>query len=731
MRRLCLLLAAIAPARPLAPVRLRVPTARSAPAFKSLATTARPAHRRRVALAMMREIVPNDLDADGGADLDRPPGRAAALAGRAARFAFAPARLTFWAAMRAAASARAARETVGKEFEEMLRPSQRSYAYPSAFDDMDAPLSLSTLNEETGPIMLSARSTLRVSFLLLMVFAYVAWPGYVRGIGFFVGGARGFERLKAITGWVFAPAVATLFGTLTSFTISLLTQRQARIQQLVAEEAATLGLLARHLLDLFSDADEDMRYDRPTEDPDASAPTLRRALRPVWDHTACLVCQTRNEELVNLVANDPCQRVLSAIAEAQQPGNCLDPAAARARDAARALELAQPAGPEGKAGDKTASSAIVRTSSELMAAGDAGVEQPRAIVRGEGQIVQGVATIQALVDKLSSQRSLRLSEEALALPPAHFSVLAVLGSMLLLSFGLIAGSEGAAILAPKAGGGQLRGGARLLFSALVGCYALVAHACLDLNQPFAGRYQVRKSVPTAMLLQIRKAVFSALPERDRDVLVANDGISGRLAEFKVSKYPKAALLLNDDLEGFRRMERIEEKEVAAAKEAAESEEKTKAITTEEEDAAAATTAEVPEDEPRRSMLPRPEDVMASQEDDAADELAMDMDDVDDDAESAMLPDTDPAADDGFDDFDDGLAPRSRDASVDDAQPQDFQDADWARGSWAQDDLDLSDESVWNLPGPASADADAEDASTSSSTSTLYDGAGGFTRARKL
>ena len=65
-----------------------------------------------------------------------------------------------------------------------------------------------------------------------------------------------------------------------------------------------------------------------------------------------------------------------------------------------------------------------------------------------------------------------------------------------------------------------------------------------------------------------------------------------------------------------------------------------------------------------------------------------------------------SATDGFDDFDDGLAPRSRDASVDDAHPQDFQDADWARGSWAQDDLDLSDESVWNLPGPASADADA-------------------------
>ena len=320
MRRLCLLLAAVAPARPLAPVRLRVPTARSAPAFNSLAATARPATRRRIALAMMRDgVVPaDDVDGDGGVDFDRPR-RAAAFAGRAARFAFAPARLTLWAAMRAAASARAARETIGKEFEEMLRPSQRSYAYPSAFEDMDAPLSLSQINnEETGPIMLSARSTLRVSFLLLMVFAYVAWPSYVRGIGFFVGGAKGFDKLKAITGWVFAPAVATLFGTLTSFTISLLTQRQARIQQLVAEEAATLGLLARHLLDLFSDADEDMRYDRPTEDPDASAPTLRRALRPVWDHTACLVCQTRNEELVNLVANDPCQRVLSAIAEAQQ-----------------------------------------------------------------------------------------------------------------------------------------------------------------------------------------------------------------------------------------------------------------------------------------------------------------------------------------------------------------------------------------------------------------------------
>ena len=68
----------------------------------------------------------------------------------------------------------------------------------------------------------------------------------------------------------FAPAVATLYGTMQAFTISLLTERIRRIQEIVGQEVAALSMLTRHSIDLYT-----LGY----EVDDA---TLVKALRPLW-----------------------------------------------------------------------------------------------------------------------------------------------------------------------------------------------------------------------------------------------------------------------------------------------------------------------------------------------------------------------------------------------------------------------------------------------------------------
>ena len=84
---------------------------------------------------------------------------------------------------------------------------------------------------------------------------------------------------------------------------------------------------------------------------------------------------------------------------------------------------------------------------------------------------------------------------------------------------------------------------RALFALLVACIALVTDFSLDLNVPFGGIVKVKRSVPTAMLLQVRRAILDELPEKERESLVASDELSVRLSAFKRRKYPVAAMLL--------------------------------------------------------------------------------------------------------------------------------------------------------------------------------------------
>ena len=49
-----------------------------------------------------------------------------------------------------------------------------------------------------------------------------------------------------------------------------------------------------------------------------------------------------------------------------------------------------------------------------------------------------------------------------------------------------------------------------------------------------------------MLLQVRRAILEALPQKEQESLVASDDLSVRLSVFKQKKYPVAAMLLGSD-----------------------------------------------------------------------------------------------------------------------------------------------------------------------------------------
>lgn len=103
------------------------------------------------------------------------------------------------------------------------------------------------------------------------------------------------------------------------------------------------------------------------------------------------------------------------------------------------------------------------------------------------------------VGKLFQLRTDRLTVEALALAPTHFEVMTFLSGMLLAGFAL--GTVATASVA-----GVPSETARVLFAGLVVCYTIFYEMAFDLNRPFDGIYQLRRSGAAMHLLQIKQIV---------------------------------------------------------------------------------------------------------------------------------------------------------------------------------------------------------------------------------
>jgi hypothetical protein len=108
-----------------------------------------------------------------------------------------------------------------------------------------------------------------------------------------------------------------------------------------------------------------------------------------------------------------------------------------------------------------------------------------------------VAQCRDLLKDLYRTRAIRLSDESLALPPTHFFILNFSTMLMLLGFTVtILPTIDPAIGTPSHEG-------RLLFALLSTIYLLFYNFANDLNEPFQGVYQIRRSTAAGHLLQMR------------------------------------------------------------------------------------------------------------------------------------------------------------------------------------------------------------------------------------
>jgi hypothetical protein len=115
----------------------------------------------------------------------------------------------------------------------------------------------------------------------------------------------------------------------------------------------------------------------------------------------------------------------------------------------------------------------------------------------ECQDVYLLSDLHSNVGKLFKLRSDRLTVESLALAPTHFDVMTFLSGLLLTGFAL--GTVATASIA-----GVPSETAQVLFAALVVCYTIFYEMAFDLNRPYDGIYQLRRSGAAMHLLQIKQ-----------------------------------------------------------------------------------------------------------------------------------------------------------------------------------------------------------------------------------
>lgn len=106
------------------------------------------------------------------------------------------------------------------------------------------------------------------------------------------------------------------------------------------------------------------------------------------------------------------------------------------------------------------------------------------------------------IENLMDLRSCRLGQESVALPYVHFVILAFLSFYQLVGYIFVAASKFPLVALETSETTAPLVEVRLLFAVLTLVFLLTIIFALDLNQPFAGAYQVRRSGTSAYLLQV-------------------------------------------------------------------------------------------------------------------------------------------------------------------------------------------------------------------------------------
>lgn len=119
----------------------------------------------------------------------------------------------------------------------------------------------------------------------------------------------------------------------------------------------------------------------------------------------------------------------------------------------------------------------------------------------ERQDASLVGDLRGCVRQLFAVRSERLNCEANGLSPTHFDIMTFLAGLLLIGIAL-------GTVATAQTNGIPTEVSRILFSALVVCYTTIYEMAYDLNRPFDGIYQIRRSGAAMHFLQIKHMVAS-------------------------------------------------------------------------------------------------------------------------------------------------------------------------------------------------------------------------------
>eukprot|EP00903_Cladosiphon_okamuranus_P009127 g8720.t1 len=322
----------------------------------------------------------------------------------------------------------------------------RTYASdPSLFRDVDM---LDNCSSWTDPVIFSDQSALSpttkgaisssVVRSLLVVTGFLCFPSIVEDLSpliFLNDGTLTDEVRLGLTG-SFLPGVSLLFGALFSYTISLLVNRQIKIEEVVNAEVSALSVLVLHLEDQF-------RYSREE---------LEASMEAAWRHTDTLIFQSRYQEILLLVQDDPLEDLMRL---------------------------------------------IIAVDDDVLAS--EGHRHKAGVHRDALGYLRGVSS------ELIKLRTTRLSSEGRVLPPVHFGILVILASMLLFGFTLASAQpptpEGPVTAAFES---------RVLFTLLLFSFSLLLEFALDLTNPFVGRYKIRRTTTTAVMVKIRSEIVAVM-----------------------------------------------------------------------------------------------------------------------------------------------------------------------------------------------------------------------------
>ena len=120
------------------------------------------------------------------------------------------------------------------------------------------------------------------------------------------------------------------------------------------------------------------------------------------------------------------------------------------------------------------------------------------------------------VDELAVVRAERLSMETKSLPAAHFAILAIFSLQLLTCFVYVIVQSPVPATDPPL---------RVAFSAITAVYLLVFNFATDLDDPFRGNYQIRRTAINANLLAARRRIAETIGvERTAAWIREEDGV---------------------------------------------------------------------------------------------------------------------------------------------------------------------------------------------------------------